>query len=284
MAVEIGKFHLHLLRTGTFRLDGGAMFGVVPQPVWEKKAPADDRNRILLAMNCLLVEAGDDLVVIDTGMGNKSSMEEFDIYDNDPNHTVVEAVREAGFDPADITIVVNSHLHLDHAGGNTQQCGGNVIPSFPTARYFVHEGELEDAEHGNERTRGSYRVDDWVPLRERGMLEVVGDGAQIIPGIRYLPTPGHTRCHQSVMIEDGGKAAIFLADLVPTTAHLRLPWIMAYDLYPMTTLETKRRVLDEVVKRGWLCMFEHDPNTPLGRLTSPKTGRYELEPLTAPAG
>jgi len=283
MPERIGKFSVQVLNTGTFRLDGGAMFGVVPKPVWERACPADDRNRIVLGLNCLLVETGSELVVVDTGIGNKQSMEEFDIYDNDPQRTVVTAVEEAGFRAEDVTVVVDSHLHLDHAGGNTRRQGDAIVPAFPNARYFVHEGELHDAEHGNERTRGSYRSDDWACIRESGKLVVVGDDAEICAGVRYLPAPGHTRCHQAVVIEDGGETAIFLADLVPTTAHLRLPWIMAYDLYPMTTLETKRHILEQVAQGGWLCVFEHDPNTPLGRVTASKPGRYELRPVTSAA-
>ncbi|KPK81571.1 MAG: hypothetical protein AMS25_05795 [Gemmatimonas sp. SM23_52] len=267
---QLGRFRLHALSAGGQRLDGGAMFGVVPKPLWEKKMPADERNRVPLALRPLLVQADDELVLIDTGAGNKEDAKFRDIYglENDGDPTALEdAIRDAGFQPSDVTVVINTHLHFDHAGGDTVRLpDGNVVPAFPGVRHVVQQGEWEFAHLQNERVRASYLLHNLDPLRTAGLLDLVDGPAEIVPGIQVLPTPGHTPHHQSVLVHSEGEVALYLGDLVPTTAHLPLPWIMGYDVAPLVTLETKRTVLDWVKKERTLLLFEHDPEIPWGYL------------------
>ena len=267
---ELGAFRLHALNAGAQCLDGGAMFGVVPKPLWQKKMPADDRNRIPMAMRPVLIEAGSELVLIDTGAGNKEDQKFQDIYgiENDGDPTALEdAIREAGFQPSDVTLVINTHLHFDHAGGDTVvREDGKVEPSFPGVRHVVQLGEWQFAHVQNERVRASYLLPNFEPLNEAGLFEFVEGVVEIIPGIRVLPTPGHTPGHQSVLIESEGESALYLGDLVPTSAHLPLPWIMGYDVEPLVTLETKRQVLDRASRERTLLLFEHDPDIAWGYL------------------
>lgn len=277
----VGGFRIHAVEAGLQHLDGGAMFGVVPKPLWQRRIPADDRNRIPLAMRCLLVETDDALVLIDTGAGNKESEKFRDIYGirnaGDPTR-LEDGIRDAGHDPDDVDIVLSSHLHFDHAGGNTVRTGEDVIrPAFPGARYMVHRGEWEFAHRDNERIRASYPVHNFDPIAEAGLFEYLEDGSEVVPGVSILPTPGHTPNHQSVLIESEGEAACFLADAIPTTAHLPLPWIMGYDLEPLVSLETKRRLLLRARREEWLLIFEHDPEVAWGRL-DPEQERPVLVP------
>lgn len=260
------------------------MFGAVPKPLWEKRIAADERNRIPLALRCLLVETPDALVLVDTGVGNKEDAKFRGIYgvENDGAPTRLEdAIREAGFAPDDLTDVVNTHLHFDHAGGNTYADGeGHVGVSFPRARYWVRRGEWEFAHLENERIQASYLRANFDPVEAAGRYTWIDGDREIVPGLHVLHTPGHTPHHQSVLLESGGERAIFLADLVPTTAHLPLPWIMGYDVEPLVTLETKRRVLGRAREERWLLCFEHDPETAWGRLAR-DARRPTLEPEPA---
>jgi glyoxylase-like metal-dependent hydrolase (beta-lactamase superfamily II) len=246
------------------------MFGVVPKPLWEKKSEPDDRNRITLAMRPLLVDTGDELVLIDTGAGNKDDEKFRDIYglENAGQPTALEdAIRDAGFRPSDVTLVINTHLHFDHAGGDTVgQADGTIVPAFPGARHWVQRKEWEFANLQNERVRASYLTRNFVPVEEAGLFERADGPTSLVPGIRLLPTPGHTPGHQSIWIESDGESALYLADLIPTTAHLPLPWIMGYDVEPLVTLETKRQVLERVARERTLLIFEHDPNIAWGYL------------------
>ena len=254
------------------RLDGGAMFGVVPKPLWERKIAPDERNRIPLALRCLLVEGPDALVLVDTGVGNKEGEKFRDIYGiaNEGTPTALEdAIRSAGFDPGEIEMVVNTHLHFDHAGGDTVREGDDVVrPAFPRARYLVQGGEFEFAHIQNERIRAAYLLHNFDPVHQAGLFQFVDGPAEVVPGVRVEPTPGHVPHHQSILIESEGQVACYLADLVPTTAHLPLPWIMGYDVEPLVTLETKRRLLDRARREHWLLIFEHDPEVPWGYLAS----------------
>lgn len=269
----LGDFRIHALEAGTQRLDGGAMFGVVPKPLWERRIPADERNRIPLALRCLLVETRDALVLVETGLGNKEDPRFRDIYgvdnaaspDSGAPDRLQEAVRLAGFSPEDVGVVVNTHLHFDHAGGNTfRDAEGAVRLSFPNARYHVQRGEWDWAHRVNERTQASYLPDNYVPVMEAGRLELVEGATEIVPGIETLPTPGHCPFHQSVLVRSGGETACFMADVVPTMAHLPLAWIMGYDVEPLVTLESKRDLLRRAVDERWLLVSTHDPATPWG--------------------
>jgi glyoxylase-like metal-dependent hydrolase (beta-lactamase superfamily II) len=260
---RVGRLTCHALEGGTQRLDGGAMFGVVPKPLWERRIPADERNRIPLALRCLLVEHDDGLVLIDTGIGNKEDAKFIDIYGvqnqgRDGRTKLEDAIGDLGHTPDDIKWVINTHLHFDHAGGNKSREG----LAFPRARYVVQRGELDFAMHTNERTAGSYLKHNFEGIA----FQLIDGETEILPGIRGLPTPGHVPYHQSILIESGGEKACFIADLVPTSAHLPLPWIMGYDLQPLVTLETRRRLYQRAEAEQWLVVFEHDPKVVSGRI------------------
>jgi glyoxylase-like metal-dependent hydrolase (beta-lactamase superfamily II) len=281
---SLGGIRLHALEAGLQRLDGGAMFGVVPKPLWEKRIPPDGRNRIPLALRCLLIEAPGALVLVDTGVGNKEDGRFHDIYgiENTGDPTRLEdAIRAAGHQPDDIDVVISTHLHFDHAGGNTVlDPDGRVRPTFPRARYVVQRREYEFAALPNERIRASYMAHNYEPIADASLWHFVDGATEIVPGVSVLPTPGHTPHHQSVLVQSDGQTACFLADLVPTAAHLPLPWIMGYDLEPLVTLDTKRALLDRALREEWLLIFEHDPATPWGRLAAGKK-RPTLEELEA---
>lgn len=275
----VGSIKIHALEAGVQWLDGGAMFGVVPKPLWEKRIPADSRNRIPLALRCLLVEAPNALVLVDTGIGNKEDEKFHEIYgvrnEGDPTR-LEDAIRDAGFDPSDIDIVLDTHLHFDHAGGNTvRDEAGHVVPAFPGARYVVQEEELAFAKSKNERIRASYLEANHAPISEAGLWDLVRGEATVTDGVRVLPTPGHTPHHHSVLIESDGETACFLADVCPTSAHVPLPWIMGYDLEPLVTLESKRGLWTRALEEEWLLIFEHDPEVAWGRL-DPDADRPKL--------
>jgi glyoxylase-like metal-dependent hydrolase (beta-lactamase superfamily II) len=268
---QIGGFRCHTLEGGLQRLDGGAMFGVVPRTLWMKRVPPDERNRIPLAMRCLLVEHPDGLVLIDTALGNKEEARFLDIYGVENQGLegatqLEDALASVGFLPHDVRWVINTHLHFDHAGGNTTMDPDleddprrHVRPNFPNATYVVQRAELEFARHTNERTRASYLPPNFEPIAAAGRWRLLDGEGEVLPGISVRLTPGHVPFHQSVVLHDGGDTAVFLADLIPTVAHLPLPWIMGYDLEPLRTLESKRRLLADAVAGGWRLIFEHDP-------------------------
>jgi glyoxylase-like metal-dependent hydrolase (beta-lactamase superfamily II) len=282
----IGALRVHALQAGLQQLDGGAMFGVVPKTLWERKIPADARNRIPLGMRCLLVEHPEGLVLIDTGAGNKESEKFYGIYgiENSPiagvGPTQLEsALAQVGFTPADVTMVINSHLHFDHAGGNTRKGeSGAPEPSFPGARYVARRGEWDWAHHANERTSASYFPHNYDPVMAAGLLELVDADVEILPGLSLRHTAGHTPHHQGVLIESAGERMFYLADLAPTTSHVPLPWIMGYDVEPLVTLETKRRLWAEAAREGWTMVFEHDSVNAFGRIVADGKG-YTCEVL-----
>ena len=274
--VEGRRGRVRPVDAGSLWLDGGAMFGVVPKPLWNRRAPSDARNRIPLAMRCLLVETDEATVLIDTGLGNKESDRFKSIYGvaNEGDPTRLEtSLSSLGVEPGDIDVVIATHLHFDHAGGGTTVGkDGEVRPAFPAARYVVREGEYRFAQRDNERIRASYMRENFEPLARAGCLDLVEGDIEVAPGIRLLHTPGHTPHHQSVRIDLGEEVVLFLADLVPTTAHLPLPWIMGYDVEPLITLQSKKDVLGQAADEGWLLAFEHDPFVAWGRATAPDGG------------
>jgi glyoxylase-like metal-dependent hydrolase (beta-lactamase superfamily II) len=276
--MKFGAFRLDPLFDGFFRLDGGAMFGVVPKPLWERRAPADERNRILMAMRPLLIRVDGRHVLIDAGVGEKMRPKDADIYGFDRREALDQSLAAAGLTASDIDLVIATHLHFDHAGGFTVADAGGLRPRFPRARYLVRRGEWEDAIDPNERNRASYFVENYVPLQEAGVLDLHDDDVEPLPGVRVCRTGGHTMHHQLVRIDSGGRTAVFVADLLPTTAHLDLPWIMGYDLYPMDTLAYKRRFLREAIEREYVIFFEHDPSTAAGVIRE-KDGRRFVEPV-----
>jgi len=280
---QVGRLRCHALEAGSQHLDGGAMFGVVPKPLWERRIPADARNRIPLALRCLLIEYHDGLVLIDTGIGNKEDAKFRDIYgvhnDGKDGRTLLEdALAEVGRRPEDVRWVINTHLHFDHAGGNTyRDPAGAITLSFPRARYVVQQGDLEFARHTNERTAASYLAHNFATVP----FQTVAGETEVVPGVRCLPTPGHVPFHQSVLVESAGERVCFLADLVPTSAHLPLPWIMGYDLEPLVTLESKRQLYRRAEAEGWLLCFEHDATVVAGRLGREGKGFGLVEAIQA---
>ncbi|MGQ0539239.1 MAG: MBL fold metallo-hydrolase [Gemmatimonadaceae bacterium] len=268
----VAGWRVHAIQAGGQKLDGGAMFGVVPKPLWERRMAADARNRIQLGMRCLLIEHPDGLVLIDTGAGNKENSKFQEIYGLENagarGRTALEdGVREAGYTPDDVAWVINTHFHFDHAGGNTYLDEEGVVrPSFPRATYVVQKGEYDFAMRPNERTSASYFPRNWECIREAGKLRLIDGEPEILPGVRLLRTPGHTPHHQSIVLSQNGETAMYLGDVVPTTAHLPLPWIMGYDVEPLVTLESKRTLLARAEAQGWLLLFEHDPNVAWGRV------------------
>ena len=262
--MKLGQLDLTSLLDRHFRLDGGAMFGVVPKPLWEKRAPADKRNRIGMAMRPLLVR-GERLMIIDAGAGEKMDPKLQEIYGFEKGESLDASLAAAGVRADDIEIVLASHLHFDHAGGFTEKdASGAIVPRFPRARYYASRGEYQDATHPHERNRASYFDENYVPLEAAGVLEFWDAERTIMPAVRVRRTGGHTRWHHIVYLESGGRTAVFAADLIPTTAHVDLPWIMGYDLYPMETLEFKRAFLREAIEREYIVFFEHDPNIAAG--------------------
>ena len=282
---RIGSLTVHALQAGLQQLDGGAMFGVVPKTLWERKIAADARNRIPLGMRCLLIEHPDGLVLVDTGAGNKETEKFYGIYGIEnaavgtAGPTQLEsAIAEAGFTPADVTLVINTHLHFDHAGGNTRRDdGGAIVASFPGARYVVRRGEWEWAHRANERTSASYFPHNYDPLEKAGQLELVDADAELLPGISLRHTPGHTPHHQSVLVTSGTERLLYLADVCPTAAHVPLPWIMGYDVEPLVTLETKRALWADAVAENWTVMFEHDAVHAWGRVVADGARGYGVE-------
>jgi len=271
----LGDFELITLCDGFLALDGGAMFGVVPRPLWEKRLPPDDSNRIPLSSRPLIVRDGRHTVIIDAGCGDKMDAKSAQIYKLDRRYHLDHALAEAGLSAGDIDIVVASHLHFDHVGGFTAlDKSGALVPRFPNAKYIAHRAEWEDATHPHERNRASYLQENFAPLQDAGVLTLVGDEAEIIPGVRYRRSGGHTPNHQVVMIESRGQTAVFTADMYPTSVHVPDPWLMGYDLHPMDTLGFKRSFAREAIAGEYLIFFEHDPSMAAGYLREKDGKRY----------
>jgi len=274
----VGSLELISLYDGSFRLDGGAMFGVVPKALWEKKAPPDEANRIPMSMRPLIVRDGSQTMLIDAGLGDKESEKFYRMYAADRSKNLDHALAEAGIAPEEIDIVLASHLHFDHAGGFTmRRADGKVVPRFPNAKYHIRRGEWNDARHTHERSRASYMPDNFLPLAEAGVIEFIEEDQHVMPGVRVQRTGGHTAHHQIIWIESGRDCAVFLADLMPTSAHLPDPWIMGYDLYPMDTLFAKQAFARAVARRETLVFFEHDPALPAAFITE-QQGKLGLRP------
>lgn len=280
LRLPFGDLELVSLSDGQFRLDGGAMFGVVPKTLWARRTAPDDRNRITMGLRPLLVRTGGRNVLIDAGIGDKLSEKERDIYGVDRTHHLDHSLAAAGLTARDIDIVIASHLHFDHIGGATALADGVLVPRFPRAKYLIRKGEWEDATHPHERNRASYLAENFLPLEQAGVVEFYEDDGELLPGISVERTGGHAMFHQIVRIVSGGRTAVFTADLIPTTAHLDDAWIMGYDLYPMETLAFKKRFVREAIEREYVIFFEHDPAVAAGIIRVDGT-RRRVEPLHA---
>ena len=294
---HVGGLRCFTLEGGRLRLDGGAMFGVVPKPLWSQRIPADERNRIPLGFRCLLVEHPDGLVLIDTGLGNKEPQKFLDIYGVENRGSsgatqLEDSLFDIGYKPEEVKWVINTHLHFDHAGGNTftpspfteRGAAGEAELTFPNATYVVQKKELEFARHTNERTRASYLPHNWEPVDAAGRWKLVDGDVEVLPGISVRLTPGHVPFHQSVLIRDQKEAAVFLGDVMPTAAHLPLPWIMGYDLEPLRTLESKRALVKEAADGNWRFVFEHDPVVAFGTVRREGKDVSLADVVTAPLG
>ncbi len=278
--MQFGNYRLEIVPDTEFRLDGGAMFGVVPRILWSRVCPPDEQNRIRMNMNCVFIEAGEELILIETGIGEKWSAKHTEMYGITRERSLAQSLSSiAGVGPDDITIVINTHLHFDHAGGNTRVNGeGQAAPAFPNARYFVSQSEFEHAEAPSERDRASYLADDWRPMVASGQLELKEPDYEVVPGLRMESHAGHNRSMQCWRLERGGQTVFGFADLVPMRAHVSPAWIMGYDLYPTETLEVKKILLPQAAREGWACLFYHDPDEPLCKLIEEK-GKLRAIPL-----
>lgn len=266
--MQLGDYRFEIVPDAEFRLDGGAMFGVVPHTLWSRLNPPDEENRVRLNMNCLYVEAPGERILVETGIGDKWPPKLEKIYGIKRERSLGDSLRAiANCEPEEISIVVNTHLHFDHAGGNTRlDEAGQPVPTFPNARYFVSRDEYEHAESPHERDRASYLPENWRPLADSGQLELKPSRYEVAPGLSLETVAGHSRTMQCARLERGGRTLFCFADLVPTRAHVPLAWIMGYDLYPVETLEAKRRLLPKAAREDWLCLFYHDAEQPLCRI------------------
>ena len=263
--MQFGDYRIEIIPDTEFRLDGGAMFGVVPRNLWSRVAPPDDQNRIRMNMNCLFIETGSEKILIETGIGEKWSEKHSAMYGINRERSLADSLQAiTGYGPEAITIVINTHLHFDHAGGNTMLNDvGEAVPAFPNARYFLSQAEYEHAEQPSERDRASYFPENWRPAYDNGQVELQPADYEVVPGLRMETHPGHNRSMQCWRLEREGRTLFGFADLVPMSAHVSFPWIMGYDLYPVETLESKKKLLPQAAREGWTCLFYHEPDQPL---------------------
>jgi glyoxylase-like metal-dependent hydrolase (beta-lactamase superfamily II) len=275
----VGDFELTICTDGPYYLDGGAMFGVVPKPLWEKRAPADELNRILLGANTVIVRTGKHTVAIETGLGNKLPQKLRHIYS--VSEMLPKSMEAAGVRPEEVDIVINSHLHFDHCGWNTtRNDAGQVVPTFPNARYFAHRGEVEHGHKQLERDRVSYISDNYDPLIASGQMTLIeGTRAEIVPGISCEVYPGHTAQMMAIHIDSAGQRATYISDLIPTSSHLDTTWVMGYDLFPLTCIEERKRFYQRAIPEKWLVLFTHDHDHPVGTIQLNEKGKPELRPI-----
>jgi len=276
--IDFGSFKFSIVSDGTFWLDGGAMFGIVPKVLWNKLNPADEFNRIELRLNCLLIKTPTENILVDTGVGENLDNKFKEIYRVERDFGLIIALEKIGIKPGDINFIINTHLHFDHCGGNTIKRAGKFVPTFPRAKYIIQKQEWLDATSPNERTKASYLEENFIPIEEAGQLLLVDGEHEVTSGIKVMVTDGHTRGHQSVIIESDGKKAMYCGDLIPTTSHIKIPYIMGYDLFPLDIMEKKKEILKKALQEHWLLIFEHDPKIPFAYLIE-KNGKQILEPI-----
>jgi glyoxylase-like metal-dependent hydrolase (beta-lactamase superfamily II) len=274
-SIKAGDLTLTAFSDGNYFLDGGAMFGVVPKTMWSKKVNVDDRNLMTCGTNSILVEGNGKRTLIETGIGNKLGPKLKAIYEN--QERLLDDLRSDGIERESIDFVINSHLHFDHCGWNTMLLDGKVVPTFPNAKYFAPLGEWEHGKRQLERDRISYISDNYDPLISSGQMTLVEGEHEITPGISVLPMPGHTRTMQAIIIQSRGETACYISDLMPTSAHLDVTWVMAYDLFPLETIENKKKYYERAIPENWLTLFTHDPNIPWARIAQTEKGKYVID-------
>ncbi len=278
--MQLGDYRVEVVPDTEFGLDGGAMFGVVPRALWSKPCPPDNENRIRMNMNCLFVDTGVERILIETGIGDKWTPRQAEMYGIRRQRSLSESLFAiTGVRADEISIVVNTHLHFDHAGGNTTvSADGEVVPTFKNARYFVSRSEYAHAEAPHERDRASYLPANWRPVVESGQLELKDADYEVVPGLKMETVTGHSKTMQCVRLNREGTTLYSFADLIPMRAHVALPWIMGYDLYPVETLESKKRLLPQAAHEQWICFFYHDPDQPFGRIDE-QDGKFLVKTL-----
>jgi len=271
-SLTLGDFELSVFSDGTYPLDGGAFFGVIPKVMWSRKAPADEKNYVQAGLNSLLIRTGKKNVLVETGMGNKLSERMVKFY-GQPTKLLAN-LAAAGISPEDIDIVINTHLHFDHCGWNTiRGKDGKIVPTFPRAKYYAPEGEWQYARKPSERDAISYIPENYDPLVESGHMTLLKGGEEIVPGISVKTFPGHTASMQAVIVESGGRTACYISDLIPTTAHIDIAWGMAFDLYPLQTIESKKQYYAKAMAEKWLTVFTHDPKMPWAYVEKDEVGK-----------
>jgi glyoxylase-like metal-dependent hydrolase (beta-lactamase superfamily II) len=281
-SLKLGALELTIISDGTYYLDAGAMFGVVPKTLWSKRYHADELNRMVCGTNGVLVRGNGKNILIETGIGNKLPPKLDEIYD--AKHELVRNLVAAGVTREDVDIVINSHLHFDHCGWNTtRNIDGTVEPTFPNAKYFTQRGEWEHAQEQHERDRVSYISDNYNPLIDSGQMTLLEGDAEVCDNVRVAVYPGHTRWMQAVYVESEGKTACYISDLIPTSRHLDLTWVMSYDLYPLETIDNRKRYYAEALNPAddphrFLTIFTHDHETPWAWLTRDEKGRVVARP------
>lgn len=274
--LRLGKFDLYFLNDGEFWLDGGSMFGVMPKVLWSRLTTPDEQNRIGLTLNPLLIHHGKQWILVETGLERKPGEKFRKLYRLSQDGLVLPQLRLLGLQPEDIDLVINTHLHFDHAGQNTRYLEGKLVQTFPNARHVVQKQELDDATHPHESNRASYLPENIEPILESRRFEVVEGETEILPGLHVVPVPGHTLGMQAVEIESEGQRLAYTADLIPSMMQTPLPYIMAFDLYPMTTLETRKKMYQRWLEGDYLLGFTHEPGHPLGKLIQTDRG-YSAE-------
>ena len=274
----LGDFELTVLSDGTYYLDGGAFFGVVPKPMWSKKAVPDEQNRLDAGLNSLLIRTGKKNILVETGIGNKLPERLVQIYKQPAK--LLDNLHAAGLAPEDIDIVINTHLHFDHCGWNTVRRGDQVVATFPKAKYYVQRKEWEHGYLQLERDAISYMSPNYDPLLENGQMVLLDGDIELLPGISVKVFPGHTESMQAVIVESGSgvnkKKACYISDLIPTSMHIDLTWVMAFDLYPLQTIESRKKYYAQAIPERWLTVFTHDDQTPWGYVEKGERGRLAL--------
>ena len=270
--MTLGDFELTAVSDGIYYLDGGALFGVVPKTMWESRVMADDKNRVPTGLNSIVVRTGEKTILIETGIGNKLPEKMAKIFHQPAQ--LLDGLDGAGFTPDDIDIVINSHLHFDHCGWNTVRQGDRIAATFPKAKYYAQEGEWRHARLQHERDAVSYMTDNYDPLVENGQMELLKGNHEIVPGVSVEVFPGHTENMQAVVLRSAGKTACYISDLIPTRAHIDLTWVMAFDLSPIQTIESRRRYYGRAIPEKWLTMFTHDSELPWAYVERDEKGRF----------
>lgn len=263
---------LSTVHAGNFMLDGGAMFGVVPKSIWNKLNPADDNNMCNWAMRCLLVEDGDRIILIDNGIGDKQSEKFFGHYYLNGPFSLEKSLHQVGVDFKDITDVVLTHLHFDHCGGSVKRIGEKLVPTFPNARYWSHESHWKHALHSNAREKASFLHENFVPLLETGQLEYIGSDLKISENLTVFLVDGHTEKMMCPLIHYKDKTIAYMADLIPSAAHIPPNYVMAYDIRPLDTMNERQHFLEQATKNEWYLYFEHDLNIELATVQLTEKG------------